>query len=359
MAMHEVDLGSAANPSSMHAQGRLARTLIDEARSRVASAVECRPSEVVFTSGATESNNLAIEGVWEKHPERTLVTSAIEHPSVLGTIDALERRGAHTLRLPVSYSGRVDLERVAALASSGPCLFSLGWANAETGHLADIEGLGSALEGAEEGPMLHLDAAQALGRVTTTMAPGVNMLSLSAHKFGGPRGVGALIVRGEPLAPIMRGGPQERGLRPGTENLAAIVGMGLAIESAVGEMASESRRLSSLVEDLWRRLEKGIEGIVRLSPRGGLPNTLTVALPDSQAEVVVAGLDLLGFAVSTGSACAAASPEPSHVVSALDIDERLRRGVLRISMGAANSSTDVRALGETLVSVAGRASKAA
>lgn len=354
-AMTEVLRGPAGNPSSMHGAGRAARGLLDQARQSLASLVGADPSRVVFTSGATEANNYALRGFLHAHPEGTAVVTTIDHHSLLATVDALEAAGSRVVRLSVDGQARPDLERIRELCESGPCIVSTAWANGETGHIADVAGLSQAVT---EGSLLHMDGAQAVGRIPVCLGDNVDMLSLSAHKFGGPKGVGAVVVGDQALPPLLTGGPQESGLRAGTENLAGIVGMGVAAQLCSREMESETARLGGLRESLWQRLDQALPGLLRLTPAEGLANTLTLALAGIGADVVVAALDLCGFAVSTGSACAAGAPEPSHVVVGLGVEERYRRGVVRISMGPATTPADVDGLALAFIETVSRARKA-
>ncbi len=344
------------NPSSMHAHGRRSRQLLDQARARVARLIGCAPRELIFTSGASESNNLALRGFVARNPGCPLITTAIEHHSVLETVKALARHGCPVVVLDVDRAARIDPERLRSLTGQDRCLVAIGWVNGETGHIADLDAIFGSV-----GPqtVLHLDAAQAVGRIPVRLRDGVHLLALSAHKFGGPWGVGALVVRTDAVEPTVTGGPQERGLRAGTENLAGIVGMGVAAELAAGEIAGEGERQRSLRESLWARVAARLPGLVRVTPADGVPGTLTIALDGLGADVVVAGLDLAGFSVSTGSACAAGAPEPSHVMRALGLDERHRTGVIRISLGNATTASDVAALAEALERVVERARVAA
>jgi cysteine desulfurase len=344
------------NPSSMHAHGRRARRHLDQARERVACLIGCASREVVFTSGASESNNLALRGFAARNTGAPVLTTAIEHHSILETVRALGRRGADVHVLDVDGDARVDLERVRTLTAGRRALLALGLVNGETGHVADLDPILGAIGGQT---IVHVDAAQAAGRIPLRMREGIHLLALSAHKFGGPWGVGALVVRTDAIEPLVTGGPQERGLRAGTENVAGIVGMGVAAECALKELASLGERLRSLREGLWTRLSGAIPGLLRITPLGGVPGTLTIALDSIASDVVVAGLDLAGFSVSTGSACAAGAPEPSHVMRALGIDERHRTGVIRISMGTGTTAEDVSALAEALVRTVDRARVAA
>ena len=358
-AMTAVMRGAFGNPSSMHAAGREARAAIDEARARVARLLGVTAREVVFTSGATESNNLALRGMVEDGSDTILVTSTIEHASILATCDVLADRGREVVRLEVDGDAQPDLERLRSVSSKSRCLLALGWANGETGHVLDLEAM---LASVGEQTIVHLDAAQAAGRIPTALPARVELASISAHKMGGPRGVGALVVRDRARASLraqLTGGTQEDGLRAGTENLAGIVGMGVAAELAASQLMTEMKRLAKLRERLWAGLHARIEHLLRLSPSNGLPGTLSVAVSDLDADVLVAALDLAGFCVSTGSACAAASPEPSHVIEALKVPSRYRRGAARISMGPGSDTSGVDALIAAFADAVSRARLAA
>jgi len=346
------------NPSSMHAAGRRARLLLDDARAQVAALVGAQPRAVVFTSGATEANNLALHGFAVRHPDGAIVTTEIDHVSILAPAASLRTDGYRVEVLPVDRDGTPDYARIRALTETCTCLVATSWANGESGHVCDVSRLTASVA---DRSLLHLDAAQAAGRIPVHVGGGVHMLSLSAHKFGGPRGVGALVLDCEAteIAPLLRGGPQEGGLRPGTENLAGITGLGSASSCAVREMQVELVRLSTLRERLWTRLEREVAGILRISPTDGLPNTLTVALSAIGGDVLTAALDLRGFAVSTGAACAAGAPEPSHVVRGLGIAEGYRRGVVRMSMGRRTSPDDVERLADAFADIVRHARKAA
>lgn len=340
----------------MHARGRRARQLIEEARERLAVLFGAEARQVFFTSGGTESNNLAIRGAISRNPELQLITSPIEHASVLAAADLLERQGCEVIRLPVDSSGQPDFSLLARLSASRPSLVSLGWANGESGQVLDLEGL---LASVQEGTLLHLDAAQAAGRIAVGLYEGISMVSCSCHKFGGPAGCGVLVLGRDAIDPVLVGGPQERGRRPGTENIAGIVGSGVAAKTALECIDREAARLGKLRERLWRGLSRALPNLRRVSPIGGLPNTLTVALQAPASDVMVAGLDLEGYCVSTGSACATASPEPSHVMKALGLESPYLSGVVRISMGWSTAESEVDGLTEAFVRVATRAMEAA
>lgn len=345
------------NPSSMHAEGRRAARLLDEARDRVARLVGASPKHVVFTSGATESNNLAMRGALAADPSLQIVTSRIEHASILATAADLESsRSVPVVRLGVDERGRIDPIELAAQTARRPSLVSVGWANGETGHVADIEAL---LGHVDASALVHVDAAQAVGRVPVALRRGIGLLAFSGHKLGGPRGIGALIVADERLRAVTTGGPQERRLRAGTENVAGAVGLGVAAELARQELEEEARRLIALREGLWLQLAAQLGDVMRLTPDDGLPNTLAVAVPDAGAEILIAGLDLAGFCVSSGSACAAGAPERSHVVEALGVAERYWDGVVRISMGSGTVAHELTDLAAAFARVVARVREAA
>jgi len=355
----EVLDGPCGNPSSVHASGRAARALVDEAREVVAAALGVSEADVVFTSGATESNNLALRGaLTAAGPGSALITTQIEHPSVLEPARALERSG-HALRLVgVDAAGRIDADEVARLAP-GAAVVSIGVANGEVGSVAPLREL--AILGVPERSILHVDASQAVGRLPFCMQEwGARLASVSAHKLGGPPGVGVLVRRGNiPLLPLQVGGGQEGGLRAGTENVPGIAAAARAIEIAVAEQRSYAQRAQSLVSRLWQGLHAELPGVRVTGPgvdaERRLPNTLNVALPHVDGRSLVARLDLAGLEVSAGSACASGSLEPSPVLLALGLDrEQARRG-LRLSTGWSTTLDDIQAAVEILLATVGAA----
>lgn len=326
------------NSSSMHARGRHERLALEDARRAVADLVGATPRQVIFTSGATESNNTVMRSL---APRRRIVLSGLEHHSIVATAEDLERDDAAVTHVRVGTDGAVDLDQLAALTSQWPCIVTLGWANGETGHISDVAGIVAAC--APE-TLLLLDAAQAAGRISVSLDDGIDALSMSAHKFGAPAGIGALVVSDRmraSLRPLLTGGPHEWALRAGTPNVLGAVAMGAAARVAAACMEDESARLRALRDRLWGLLGATAEGLLRISPPDGLPNTLTVAVADAPSDSLIASLDLAGFCVSAGSACAAGSTEPSHVVAALGIEPRYRNGMIRISMGWATEEDAV------------------
>jgi cysteine desulfurase len=333
--------GQVGNPSSVHAPGRQARQAIDLAREQVASLVGAHPTRVVFTSGGTEANNLALFGCVPLGGQGGLAVSAVEHPSVVEPARALERSGWELQMLPVDCHGRVLPAAVQDALRRGNRLVSVMMANNETGVLQDVPAVGEAVRGA--GALLHTDAVQAASKVPIDFPRcGAHMLSLSAHKLSGPKGVGALIVdKTVELRPMLYGGGQEHGLRSGTENVAGIVGFGAAAELALSDL--EKRRAHLLA--LRRRLETELEGMGDVQVFGDgaerLPNTTMFALAGIAGETLVMSLDRAGFAVASGSACASAGGAPSHVLLAMGVDEEVARGAIRVSFGPSNELEEV------------------
>lgn len=338
------------NPSAVHAAGRRARAVIDDARERVAAVLEVAEEEVIFTSGGTEANNLALVGTLAVDgPPAGLLTTPIEHPSVLETARSLEESGYRLVLAEVDAAGRLDAERAVRQAErEGVALVSVMAANNEVGTVSPLEELGEGLArlGAKR-PRFHVDAVQWLGRGPFT--PGAwraDLVSLSAHKVGGPLGVGVLIARGDtPVAPLLYGGGQESGLRSGTENAPAIAAAALAVELAVTERSAYVARVGALTRELWDAIATAFPAATLLGPpidaADRLPNTVNVSFPGVDGRSLVARLDLEGLEASAGSACASGSVEASHVLLALGLDEERARAGLRLSLGWNSCSQDV------------------
>jgi cysteine desulfurase len=346
------------NPSSMHTRGRRARLALEDARRSVASLVEgAAARDVVFTSGATESNNTVLRAFAAAEPSAPIVTSVVEHHSLLATADDLERRGHRIVRLAVRADSSLDFAPLNNLGD-GPALVSLGLANGETGAVLDTAAL---LAACPASAFVHLDAAQAAGRLAIPFGGRVDALSMSGHKFGSPPGVGALFLspRLRPLVrPLLTGGPQEWSLRAGTPNVPGIVAMGAAADASMAVREAENARLASIRDGLWQRITEVLPDVVRITPADGLANTLTIAVAGCSADSIIAALDLAGFCISAGSACAAGSPEPSHVMKALGLDSRFHGGGLRLSAGWATTVDDAAALADALVAIVRRAREA-
>lgn len=338
------------NPSSRHEYGRAARRAIDEARSQVAAAVGAHATEIVFTSGGSEANNLFIKGAAACMKPGVLAVSAIEHPCVLKPAEQLARRGWILRKLAVDVQGRIDAEDFRTALEQKPKLVSVMLANNETGVLQDVTVLAGQTRAA--GVWFHTDAVQAVGKIPVDFrsmnAAGVHAMTVSAHKIGGPKGAAALVLdKRVELEPLIAGGGHERGLRSGTENVAAIVGFGVACQLAVQGMAEAAPRLSGMRD----RLERGLLDMgASLFGKGAerLPSTVYFALPDLDGETLVGRLDRAGFAVASGAACSSANPEPSHVLRAMGIAPELARGAVRVSLGAANTAEQVEEFLKTL-----------
>jgi cysteine desulfurase len=345
------------NPSSGHLFGRRARALVDEAAERVAAAIgAARPEEIVFTSGGTEADNLALRGVLETQPDRALLSSAADHAAVLDTADHLAARGRRVLRLEVDRRGRMEPGRLdRALAECGPALVSLIWANNELGSLQDMPALAAVCRA--RGALFHTDAVQALGRLRVRVDElPVDLLSGSAHKFNGPKGAGFLYVRrGTPLHPAITGGLQQEGRRGGTENVPGVVGLGLALELAEATRVEHAARLRGLAARLAARLA-GLPGLLMLCDGQGdnLPGHFSLCLEEVEGEALLLSLDLDGIAVSSGSACHTGSIEPSHVLLAAGLNRRQAKGTIRLVLGKGIDEDDVDYAAERLIEHATR-----
>ena len=333
------------NASSVHHFGQRAKARLDEARSAVAALIGGEPSEVVFTSGGTESDNFALRGVadaLDATGRRHLIASAIEHEAVLNTLKALARKGWETTLLPVDASGIVDPERLADSLTDRTALVSVMHANNEIGTVQPIAELARLAH--SRGALFHTDAVQSTGKIPVDVrALGVDLLSLSAHKFYGPKGAGALwIKRGTRLTAILTGGKHERNRRAGTENVPALAGLGVACRLSAAKMAGEGARLSSLRD----RLEAAVLGTVPGTAVNGaraprVPNTTNISFEGVEAESLLIALDLEGIAVSTGSACSSGTLEPSHVLRAMGLPTHRTQNSIRISLGSGNTDEQV------------------
>lgn len=334
------------NASSRHEYGRAARRAIDEARQRVAHAVGAHPTEVIFTSGGSEANNLFIKGAAANLKPGTIAVSAIEHPCVREPAKALRRQGWRLREIAVDAGCRVAGADFSAVLAEKPALVSVMLANNETGALQDIAGLAAAAAQETSGfARFHTDAVQALGKLPVDFrslnAAGVHAMTLSAHKLGGPKGAGALVVdKRVDLAPLIDGGGHERGLRSGTENVPAIVGFGVACIAAVERLAENAARLAALRDELERGLS-GQGAVIFARQADRLPNTVYFSLPGLDGETLVAKLDRAGYAVASGAACSSANPEPSHVLLAMGVAQETARGAVRISLGEQNTAAEV------------------
>jgi len=336
------------NPHSVeHALGREAEAAVARARAEVAALIGATPREIVFTSGATESNNLAIKGAARfaarmGNPRRRLITLATEHKCVLQATADLAEEGFEPVFLPVRPDGRLDPEALRMALATPTLLVSVMAANNETGVLQDITALAALAH--QAGALFHTDAAQAVGKIPIDVAAqGIDLLSISGHKLYGPKGVGALYVRHRPrvrLAPLISGGGQERGLRSGTLPAPLIVGFGAACRLAGAEMAAEAERLAGLRERLLARLSDAIPGIsVNGSREHRLAGNLNLAFPAARAETLLA--DLPDLCLATGSACSSAAVEPSYVLGAMGVPAEVAARSLRIGIGRFTSAAEI------------------
>jgi cysteine desulfurase len=333
------------NASSVHAFGQEARAALERSRADVARLIGASPSEVVLLGGGTEANNFALRGLaaaGQAGDRNEIVTTAIEHESVLNTARALARRGWSLTILPVEASGIVTPEALEAAVSPRTALVSVMHANNEIGTVQPIASLARIAHA--HGALFHTDAVQSAGKIPVDVRSlEVDLLSISGHKFYGPKGTGALwIRRGTRLAPLMTGGRQERNRRAGTENLPGLVGLGVASALAVEKLPSEAVRLAALRDRLERGILERVPGTIvngALEPR--VPNTTNISFDRIEAESLLIALDLEGVAVSTGSACSSGTLEPSHVLKAMGLGASRAQSSLRFSLGAANTDDEV------------------
>ena len=368
VAAMTAQMTSLGNPSSLHASGRAARRVVEESRETIAGALNARPGEVVFTSGGTESDNLAVKGLYwsrrEADPRRTrIISSAAEHHAVLDTLHWLEGRGADIELLPVNRCGRLDLDALRESIARDPqsvALVTVMWANNEVGTIQPIHEIVEVAH-AHDIPV-HTDAVQAVGQVPVDFAAsGVDALTLTAHKVGGPFGVGALVVRRElALTPLLHGGGQERDIRSGTIDAPAIVGFATAVERSVKQQPEHAARIAALRDDLLRRvLEQVPDAVVNgdrnCSLTNRLPGNAHIQFPGCEGDSLLMLLDARGIECSTGSACSAGVPQASHVLLAMGADDVSARSALRFSLGHTTTAADVDRLVEAIGPVVERA----
>lgn len=341
--------GLHGNPASVHRSGQYARRELERARARVAALVEAPARSIVFTSCGTEANNLAIVGVAPASGRRRIITSAIEHSSLLAPLAQLERHGFEVIRVRPDCDGTIDPEKVAREMDDQTALVTLGLANAEVGTIQELTPVAETAK--RVGATFHLDAVQAAGRLPLAVDTlGCDLMTISAHKIGGPPGIGALYVRPETaLAPIMLGGPQEAGLRAGTPNLMGAIGFGIAADESMRLRETETRHLTELSQVLLNELNRDIPALHLNGPRTKrLPNTLNLTFPDALGETFLMALDLEGIEVSMGSACAAGAVEPSHVLSAMGRSATEARSSIRISLGWSTTPEEIAIAGAVI-----------
>jgi cysteine desulfurase len=348
------------NPSSIHAAGRMARAAIDEARDRVARLLGAKPHEIIFTSGGTESNNLAVLGLARERAGqgRHLITCTTEHHAVLQAFEHLQKReGFRVTWLPVDRFGQVDPAQVAAAILPETTLVSIMSANNETGTRQPTGAIGALCR--ERGVLFHVDAIQSFGKEPVTVEDG-DALSLAAHKFHGPKGAGLLYLRaGLGIDRLHHGGSHENERRPGTENVAAIAGLAVAAELAVADLESEAARQARLRDRLWAGiLEAWPAAVFHGHPVERLANTLNVSFPGVEGETLLMALDLAGIGASSGSACMVGSVQPSHVLLAMGVAPELARSTVRFSLGKPTSDEEIEGACAQLPAIFGRLQEA-
>jgi len=339
------------NPSSIHSWGRQARTAVDSAREQVASIIGATASEIVFTSGGTESDNLAIRGVAKSMQTKGkhLITSQIEHHAVINTFESLAKDGYEVTYLPCDKYGLIDPDDVRKSIRKDTILISIIHGHNEVGTIEPIEEIGKIAK--EHGILFHSDAVQSLGKIPVKVdAMGVDLLTISSHKIYGPKGVGALYVRkGTRIRPQVTGGIHEKGLRAGTENVPGIVGFGAACALAEEEMPEESKRLQALRDKLINGILSNIpDTVLNGHPEKRLPHNVNVSVKYVEGEAMLLNMDLLGIGASSGSACTSGSLEPSHVLLAMGIPHELAHGSLRMTLGKSNTGEDIEYVLEAL-----------
>lgn len=335
------------NPTSQHSFGRHARTAIEEAREQVALAIHAHPSEVIFTSGGSEANNMIVHGAAIKNPQSTLVRSNIEHPCVARPMEALTHQGWQQNLLKVNHDGVVPTEAYQGISANNIGLVSVMLANNETGAIQEMANLSDFAK--DKKALSHTDAVQAFGKIDVRFDElGIDAMTLSSHKIYGPQGVGALILnKRSDIEPLIYGGGQEKNLRSGTENIAAIVGFGKACELISESLEASSRVTRELQITLELHL-KALGAVIFSEKVKRLSNTTFFAFKDIEGSTLLTALDKKGFAIASGSACSSVNKEPSHVLLAMGIDEDLARGALRISFGNQNTLNDVTSFIEAL-----------
>lgn len=338
------------NPSSIHAEGRLARAAVDDARECLAALLGARPHEIIFTSGGTESCNLGVLGLARaaRQHGRHVITQKTEHHAVLHACEQLAKEGFDVTWLDVDPHGLVDPGALEAAIRSDTILVSVMHANNETGTIQPVKELAQIC--ASRGIAFHTDAIQSFGKLPVSLDPGITAASFAAHKFYGPKGAGFLWLRsGHSIERIGQGGSHENGRRPGTENVPAIVGMAVAAEITLASLESEALRLAPMREALWEKIVKIAPYAVRNgAPATTLPNTLNVSFPGCDGEALIIGLDLEGISVSSGSACMVGTMQASHVVLAMGADAKTAAATIRFSLGRQTTDNDIAACAAAL-----------
>ena len=343
-------IGVFGNPSSLHGPGREARQLVEAAREKVASFIGASPEEVMFVGSGSEANNTILNALtcqrmgcaYNREGLNTIITTTIEHPCILETSKCLQEKGVDVSYLDVDMHGKIDIEQLKDVITDNTGLVSVMMANNEIGTIQDIKTIAEIVH--QRGALFHTDAVQAVGKIPVDVQDlGVDFLTISGHKIYGPKGIGALYVKkGAPFCPLIRGGHQERGRRAGTENTIGIIGLGKAIEMRGQEMQEEEKRLLELKATLKKGIEEKIPDVQFIGhPTDCLPGTLNASFDGAEGEAIILYLDLEGIAVSTGSACASGSLDPSHVILATGLPAECAHGSIRMSMGRENTMEDV------------------
>ncbi len=332
------------NPSSVHAFGREAKQGLDKARDQVAKALHCEPSEVIFTGCGTESDNTVLLGVAQRYGDKGkhIITTNVEHHAILHTCEYLEKQGYSVTYLPVDQDGLVTAEQVAAAIRPDTILVSIMFANNEVGTIMPIQEIGAVCK--EKGVLFHTDAVQAVGHIPVDVqAMHIDMLSLSAHKFHGPKGVGALYCRkGIRLPSYIMGGAQEKGRRAGTENVAGIVGLGAAIQLATEQLEENRAKMTALRDRLMTGIQARISEVkLNGHPTNRLPNNVNFSFKYIEGESILLMLDMNGIAASSGSACTSGSLDPSHVLLALGLPHEIAHGSVRLTLGDETTEEDI------------------
>ena len=351
------------NPSSVHAAGRRAKEVVEDAREQVAAAVGARPDEIVFTGGGTEADNLALKGAAAKlrGNGNHIIVSAFEHHAVLDAAKWLQSQGVEVSFAPVGPDGIVEPSAVADLVRPATIVVSVMAVNNEVGTIQPIAEIAAAVRSANPNALVHTDAVQALGNMPVDLHRwGVDLACFAAHKVGGPKGVGALFVRsGVAVEATVHGGGQERGLRSGTLNVAGIAGFGLAAQTAAKEVDEKAERIGALRDGMLERLRVDVPDLVvngTMDQR--VPGNLSISIPGTEGETLLLLLDQAGIACSSGSACASGAVDPSHVLMAMDVPKKLALGSLRLSLGRPSTDEDVDAVIDVLPRVVAQARRA-
>lgn len=332
------------NPSSLHRKGIEAEKLIKRSKEQIAEALKASPSDIYFTSGGTEADNLAIIGTCTAGRGRHILSTSIEHPAVLNTLQYMEKKGFNVDLLPVKKDGTVDINRVSKLVRKDTALVSVMFVNNEIGTIEPIEKIGRAVKAANPSAMFHVDAVQAYGKLPFTAdSTGADLISLSSHKIHGPKGVGALYIKNKTkLAPMIFGGGQQDGIRPGTENVPGIAAFGFAAQKACGKIAENSAKMEMLRNRLRDGIVSKVEDIsVNTPTENAAPHILNISFAYVKAEVLLHSLEADGIYVSSGSACSSHKKSPSYVLTAIGVERKLIDGSIRFSLSEFNTEEEI------------------